>query len=92
MDTISPTLITPELLLELGFKEIETEEGVLYVKRETRLTYNGYGWSRCNPKMSRPLTTGPIEIFKTIEELDLLERRDGIKDSEVQDFLQQKHN
>lgn len=92
MDTINTTLITPELLLELGFKERKTPEGVEYVKRGIRLADNGFGWTRCVPGICQPLTTDPMECFTTIEGLDFLERRDGIKDVEVQDFLLQKHH
>ena len=86
------TPITPELLLELGFKEIETEEGLLYVKGETRLAFNGNGWTRCVPWIDRPLTPGPIENFTTIEDLYRLEIEVGIEDIEIWDFLQKKQS
>lgn len=90
MDTLNTTPITPEILLELGFKEIITLEGHFFAKGRMGLVNNS-GWIPCRIIMGQPQMREPYMNITTIEELALLEWWDDIVDLETQNFLLQKN-
>ena len=86
------TLITPELLLELGFEKGKTQEGNDFFAKGKIGLVNNLGWIPCKMVTGEPKAIEPIWNITTIEELYLSERRDGIEDLEIQNFLQQNHH
>ena len=84
------TPITPKLLLKLGFEKRKTQEGNDFFAKGKIALVNNSGWIPCKMVTGEPKAMEPIWNITTIEELYLLERRDGIEDIEIQDFLLQK--
>ena len=84
------TPIAPELLLELGFDKRKTkEDNDFFAKGEIGLV-NNTGWIPCKMVNGEPKAVEPIWNITTIEELYIIEKRAGIEDLEILDFLLHK--
>lgn len=85
------TPITPELLLELGFVEIERPEGIFFAKGTISLVYNS-GWIPCKMLMGEPKMMEPYWNITTIDDVYRLEKEAGMEDKEIWDYLQKKQS